>query len=204
MKTLSSFQQNFKLLSGKSITVGLLVLSQLGIILPPIAKGREISSETYQPLSLINTKDRVFSLKQYSTSTKPSSIGATVLNSALVSLAINEYLLTTSGGPVGNRNYWKNAGIPVSLMYIDFNNYFALRFNTDVIPTPSNRGAIYTTTLPDGTVVVARPFSNSRPYLAPTLEIQRPTGAPYKVRYLPPKQCLAFSENLLKRVSDCY
>jgi hypothetical protein len=137
MKTLNLFQKNFRLLSCKSITVGLLVFSQLGFVLHPIAKARAISSESYQPLSLINTKDRVFSLKQYSTSTKPSSIGATVLNSALVSLAINEYLLTTSGGPVGNRNYWKNTEMPISLVYIDFNNYFAQRFNTNVSTSPA-------------------------------------------------------------------
>jgi hypothetical protein len=61
------------------------------------------------------------------------------------------------------------------------------------------------TTLPDGTKVVARPVSSSKPYFAPTLEIQRP-AATYKVRYLRPNQCLAFSdsENLLKRVLDCY
>jgi hypothetical protein len=212
MKTLSLFQKNFRLLSGKSITVGLLVFSQLGIILPPIAKAREISSEKYQPLSLINTQDRVFSLQQYSTSTKPSSIGATVLNNALVSLAINEYLLTTAGGPTGNRNYWKNSEMPISLVYIDFNNYFAQRFNTNVSTSPAYNvkkeivGTNYMTTLPDGTKVIARPVSSSEPYFAPTLEIQRPVGAPYKVRYLRPNQCLAFSdsENRLKRVLNCY
>lgn len=204
MKTLSLFKTKFRLVSCKSITVGLLVFSQLGIVLPTLAKGREISPETHTLLSLINTQDRVSTLKNIQLLPKsPDSIGANALNSALVTIAINEYLITTSGGPVGNRNYWKNARIPVALMYIDFNNYFALRFNTDVIPTPSNRGTIYTTTLPDGTVVVARPFSNSPPYFAPTLEIQR-TGGPYKVRYLPPKQCLALSENLVKRVLDCY
>lgn len=204
MGTLNFFQKKFRSFSGKSIMVGLLVFSQLGIVLPPIVKGKELSLESYQPLSFINPKDKVFNHQQYSNFTNNSSlIVATGLNSALVSIAVNEYLLTTSGGPIGNRNYWKNSRTPVASMYIDFNTYFAIRFNTDVVPTVDSRGTIYTTTLPDGTTVVARPFSTSRPN-APTLEIQRPTGAPYKVRYLPPKQCLAISGNLIKRVTDCY
>lgn len=182
MKTFSLFQTNFRLLSCKSITVGLILFSQLGIVLPTLAKGREISSETYTSLSLINTQDRVSTLKNIQLLPKsPDSIGANALNSALVSLAINEYLFTTSGGPVGNRNYWKNSTFPLGSMYIDFNNYFATRFNTDVIISPIDptqvplpatgfgRGNIYITQLPDGTKVIARPYSKSSPFFAPTI-----------------------------------
>ncbi|MCT7949860.1 S8 family serine peptidase [Ancylothrix sp. C2] len=98
-----------------------------------------------------------------------------------VDRAIIEYL-NSANGPVGNRNYWKNAVFQQAAAYMDFFTFFVFKFKSEVIPKIDNPGT-YTTNLPDETTIIVRP--NATSVDAPTVEIQRPTGAPYKIRYLP-------------------
>ncbi|OKH29943.1 hypothetical protein NIES2119_31730 [[Phormidium ambiguum] IAM M-71] len=103
-----------------------------------------------------------------------------------VDRAVQIYL-NTANGPIGHRNYYKNSLFPKTLAYIDFHNFFVFVFDSEVIPDLPFLG-IYRTELPDRTNVIVRPFALTVP--APTVEIQRPTGAPYKVRYLRPGETL--------------